>query len=72
MSDPMDWQPKIGQEVYVLDPLGYEGYAEVEEVQLKPHHSVRVKMKSIVDRTDQSKVGQSVWVLTGHVHLVTS
>lgn len=59
--------PRVGDLVDVDDPLGYSGQGTVRAVQVHPHHAVLVHMHTITDRTDQSKVGQEVWVLAGHV-----
>ena len=58
---------RVGQRVDVHDPLGYSGTGVIEEIQLRPHEAVLVRMETITDRIDQSVVGRSVWVLTGHV-----
>lgn len=56
--------------VDVHDPLGYSGRGVVVEVQERPHEAVRVDMLTITDRTDQTVVGRSVWVLADHVRVI--
>lgn len=63
--------PRMGELVDVHDPLGYSGQGTVVAMQHQPHHAVEVMMHSITDRTDQSKVGTSVWVLLGHVEVAS-
>lgn len=65
-----DGLPRVGQTVAVSDPLGYSGHGTVVQLQSKPHEAVLVLMESITDRTDQTKVGQEVWVLAGHVTVI--
>lgn len=64
--------PNLGDRVLVDDPLGYAGEGIVHGVQTQPHLATLVEMLTITDRTDQSKVGQKVWVLNGHIEVQPS